>query len=496
MAPRVPLPIQPGLVHTPSTHEAAVVLEELLYKDYVSHHIFFNDLGFHDHLSHHLVSAYDTGAPPALLKLIYKDVSQIMRPLDRQEADIIKSNWTARLGERKAYSSYLAFFSDEMSKKGMEETFRKYVMAPEANGNGAAMLARFFEGASVHSMLTFAESIHSSTQEFVLPRLALGAVTESEMTEFVLDQPSNLAEIKETKGVTLFALLREVYDSDILKPILSDNLNAPEKDRIRKFTQHPERGAELRRIYAKWSIDTTLTGAASDTEFDAKVEGCPCRRRSSSPPRDDRTRPPRMEFFLLHVVTSALCLPSVRKILPDPEQKAQFLQAYARSAALWVLVRGRPRIDIPLLISYTDPPSPPANWSPGSADALGGATNPWLAIVQNALDHKDTHVLKTVRALYYCAQRYGLTAPGEEIGARVKMGHETHVGAGKMDGSIFVRAAGVVSETLGWVAYEQTIRTQNLPVLDGSYVGGRLVSLGTTVSDSPTALVWDAAWDD
>ncbi|KAJ7458319.1 hypothetical protein B0H11DRAFT_1924764 [Mycena galericulata] len=83
-------------------------------------------------------------------------------------------------------------------------------------------------------------------------------------------------------------------------------------------------------------------------------------------------------------------------------------------------------------------PQPPAHGPPG-----GGAANPWLAIVQNTLDHKDTHVIKTVRALYYCVQRYGLTVPGEAIGVRDKMGRETHVGAGKMVGSIFVRAAGV-----------------------------------------------------
>lgn len=90
------------------------------------------------------------------------------------------------------------------------------------------------------------------------------------------------------------------------------------------------------------------------------------------------------------------------------------LQGYARSAALFVLLRGRPRLDIPLLTSYPEfPPIPP----PGGADMVGdpraaGKTGPWLVLVQNTLHHRDAHVLKAVRALYYVVQRYGGTVPG------------------------------------------------------------------------------------
>jgi hypothetical protein len=93
-------------------------------------------------------------------------------------------------------------------------------------------------------------------------------------------------------------------------------------------------------------------------------------------------------------------------------------------------------------------------------------------MLQSALHHKDAHVLKVVRMLYYCALRYGSTAPGGAIGARDRDGKETHVGAGEMDGTVFVRAAGVVSDTLGWVAY-----------------GGKEGRW------DQSALGWDAAWE-
>ncbi|KAJ7448352.1 hypothetical protein FB451DRAFT_764655 [Mycena latifolia] len=461
-------PILPGLIHCPSTHASAQMLEELLHKDYISHHCFFNDMGFHNHLSHHLIVAYDLGAPPALLKIIYDDEARILRPLDRQGEDITESNWTTRLAEPKAYGSYLAFFTDQIAKNGVHETLRRYVMAPEANGNGAAMFARFFAGI-VHAFIQVAFGVELGQDYMVAEGLAMGAVSATDIMPNVLE-PSGLPELgPSTKGVTLLALLREVYNSPVLKP----GPYAPDlMSRFRQVTADPVRGAELKRIYAKWSVDASLT----DAEFDARAEECLWQATLLLAATGKPHRAPRLDFALMHILTSALCLPSLLKVLPDPIHKAQLLQGYARSTAMLVLICGRPRIDIPLLMSYTEFPSPPSP-APGGAHALGdpraeGETDPWIAILQNALHYKEPHFTKVIRALYYCARRYGTTPPGGAIGARGADGKETHVGAGVMDGTVFVRAAGIVSEQLGWVVYGAKERSW-----DRSGLG------------------WDAAWD-
>ncbi|KAJ7769527.1 hypothetical protein B0H16DRAFT_1882000 [Mycena metata] len=247
-----------------ATYSSAKVLEGLLHKDYVSHHCFFNGLGFHNHLPHHLVAAYDMGAPPALLKLIYEDLAPTLRPINRQGEDITEANWTTRLGERKAYGSYLAFFADQISKNGVQETFRRYVMAPEANGNDALMFSRLLGGA-LHPFLQVGSN---SVRIIWLPKVLEWPPSHPETAKFVLDMPSGLPQIANTsKGVTLLALLREVYDSPVLKPVMPYEPNAMGSIRFQKLIQNPDRGAELKRIYAKWSIDTTLTGPASDAEF-------------------------------------------------------------------------------------------------------------------------------------------------------------------------------------------------------------------------------------
>jgi hypothetical protein len=47
----------------------------------------------------------------------------------------------------RAYGSYFAFFLAQVKKYGVTDAFHKYIMAPEANADGALMFARFFGGA-------------------------------------------------------------------------------------------------------------------------------------------------------------------------------------------------------------------------------------------------------------------------------------------------------------------------------------------------------------
>ncbi|KAJ7636509.1 hypothetical protein FB45DRAFT_828755 [Roridomyces roridus] len=472
LAPRVAQPFRPGLLSTPTTHEATQVAQELLYEDYLSHHCFFNDMGFHNHLPHHLVAAYDMGAPPALLKSIYEELAPTLRPIGKEGEDITEKNWTSRLGERKAYGSYLEFFTRELATTGVEEVMSKYVMSPEANGNESAMFARLL-GGLLHPFLQVGFGVEFGQDFMIAQGLAMGAVTEPSFVGPMLDSPSNLPILSDapTKGVTLLALLREVYDSDLFKPSLPYEPNAFISHRVRQVAENPDRLPALRKIYAKWSIDTTAP--ASSPEWDTRIGECFVQSTLLLAATSRPNRAPRMDFFLMHLLTAALCLPSVLRVLPNPVHKAQLLQGYARTSALVVLTRGRPRIDVPLVMSYPVLPKPPR--APvGGPDALGTETpNPWLAMVHNGLHHKDAHVLKTVRSLYYAAQLYGSTPAGEFLGVRDAEGRETHEGAGTLDGSVFVRAAGVMTKALGWVGYGEK---------EGDW--------------DRSALGWDAAWEE
>lgn len=87
----------------------------------------------------------------------------------------------------------------------------------------------------------------------------------------------------------------------------------------------------------------------------------------------------------------------------------------------------------------------------GPLKAFQSGGNAWLRIIQNALVHPDEHLCKTQRALAEFGRRYGGRAAGY-YGAGASEGGKLE-GVEQLDGTVFVRVAGLCGERLGW-AYE------------------------------------------
>ncbi|CAK5263339.1 unnamed protein product [Mycena citricolor] len=259
-----------------------------------------------------------------------------------------------------------------------------------------------------------------------------------------MDHPTNLPEIvsEPTTGVTLLSIFRDVYDSPILAPVMPYAPNDMFGARFKQLSKNPERGTELKRLFSQWSINTQLTGAAFEAECAKKVEECLWLATLLMSATGRKGHEPRLDFFLMHILTSAICLPSLLEAFPKAIHRVQLLQGYVRVTALLTLMRGRPRMDAELLMSYTDIPRP-------IALEKDEQTNPWLPIIHNGLQHPDAHVIKAIRSLYYAATHYGSTSAGQVVGAVDPAGKETHPGTSRLDGSAFVRAAGITSETMG-----------------------------------------------
>lgn len=270
-----------------------------------------------------------------------------------------------------------------------------------------------------------------------------------------MDLQSGVPEVQSGPPTTLLALLREVYESPELAPTPyePDALNSA---RLAKWMSSDSgRGAALRSIYAKWTFNLD-GGATQDADFANKVEECMWQATLLLGATGKSGRKPRMDFFLMHFLTGSLFLRVVLDAVKNPLHKAQLLQAYARSVALFVILRGRPRIDPALAMSYSALPAPSTgpdeHVSVSTLGKLGGGS-PWLAVLNNAGVHPEPHVIKSIRMLFYCAQRYGRTPAGAVIGAMDSAGKETHKGASALDGTLFIRVAGVLTDGLGWVAH-------------------------------------------
>jgi hypothetical protein len=277
-------------------------------------------------------------------------------------------------------------------------------------------------------------------------------------------------------GLSLLEILRNVYDSDILHPVMPYDSNALLSKRAADARQGG-RPREISRLANLWHVDLSRGQAELDEKVEELLWLATLLLAGTSKPG----RRPRLDFFLMHMVTSSLFVPSLLNAIPTMESKATLLRAMLPVILWYTVVRGRPRIDPALLMSYTETPRPPTKQGLAACKrdtaAVGDLAdnayvNPWPEIVAGALHAPDAHTTKTIRSLYYAAQKYGTTPPGQAIGAFQKDGSESHKGISKMDGTIFVRAAGVVMDTLGWVSHGQK---------EGTW--------------DRSGLGWDDAWD-
>lgn len=224
------------------------------------------------------------------------------------------------------------------------------------------------------------------------------------------------------------------------------------------------RPEEIRRIASQFDIDESL----GEAEFDSKLEECIWVSTLLMFATGKEGRKPRLDFFLMHLLTSSLFFKSFFGVLKNPTHKANLLRAFIPGIILVTLVRGRPVINPELLMTYTDKPRPPI--SPESAspkphrDSLGSPLddddyNPWPSLISSAIHAPDCHVVKSMRSLVYAAREYGDKPPGSVIGALMRdSSEETHPGISKLDGTIFVRAAGIMMDYMGWVTHGQHAR--------------------------------------
>ena len=166
----------------------------------------------------------------------------------------------------------------------------------------------------------------------------------------------------------------------------------------------------------------------------------------------------------MHCVTSSLF---VRPILAhlSLHSKVLLVRTYFLCILGYWVSRGRPQI--PIRAYYRDvttdpkpssePPKPIPNKNALSPDH---DQNPWLRITQSVLHHPDEHLLKTIRALTHYSALYGDTAPGDvrpiRDGKRVSTGLD---GDDLLDGTLFIRVAGEMIGTLGWVREGEEIGT-------------------------------------
>ncbi|GAA5939963.1 questin oxidase family protein [Sporobolomyces koalae] len=210
----------------------------------------------------------------------------------------------------------------------------------------------------------------------------------------------------------------------------------------------------------------------------------------------------KLDFFTMHGLTSALFLPPLLEVI-SPHLRPYLLTSHFRVMVSYWISRGRPELFIEdTLMAAPDQPIPPNTPAGASESAVARSisrnrrsrtssnqdaqeqepisplhsnedvdephtpkasssaplppteeielgndqkklgVNPWMKVLHSAVDHDDEHVTKAVRSLYFAASLFDTSPPGYFTSSLP--------GTHTMDGSIFIRAAGLTLASLGW----------------------------------------------
>ena len=161
-----------------------------------------------------------------------------------------------------------------------------------------------------------------------------------------------------------------------------------------------------------------------------------------------------------HSVTSAvflltLVLPSGHSPYPPVPltDRVMLLKAYLATCAGIYISQGSGSIPIEAFYTATSDrlTAPPAVPAPPDAKRkpLSAPGGPWTRIIANAIAYPEEHLPKIVRSLAVFAARWGSRPAGYFAGG----GEDGLEGRETLDGTLFVRAASLALDRLGW-AYE------------------------------------------
>ncbi|KAI1414298.1 hypothetical protein F5Y13DRAFT_188398 [Hypoxylon sp. FL1857] len=204
-------PDNTGLWEIKQNEPAAKKASELLQQDLEKHHVFFNNMGFHDHLTHHLLSLYGTGASAENLQKAYDVNATYQRPLVEVHKKVVEElkDWEAAkkfLGKEEYYTDFLVFFQNEIDKLGWEKTLSEYLFKGDEKSED--MLARLMAGL-VHPLIQLMYGMEWKQPAIVAMALAQTAVHGNYFRKFI-DASEEAAKANPTPMPSIVSLLEAV----------------------------------------------------------------------------------------------------------------------------------------------------------------------------------------------------------------------------------------------------------------------------------------------
>ncbi|KAI1654881.1 hypothetical protein F4813DRAFT_368789 [Daldinia decipiens] len=210
-------PENTGLWKIQQDEASAEKATELLQEDLDKHHVFFNDMGYHNHISHQVLALYGTGASPELLKKGYDVNKTYQRPAKKIRENVVEElgDWEKTkkyLGKGGYYNEFLAFFQNEIDKLGWEKTLSEYMFRGDERSED--MLFRMVAGL-FHPIIQLMYGVEWKQPAIVAMALAQAAVHKDDLRKF-LYTTEEAAKSNTEPMPSIESLLREVKANEKL----------------------------------------------------------------------------------------------------------------------------------------------------------------------------------------------------------------------------------------------------------------------------------------
>ena len=142
-----------GIAHITDSPEGSLeTVERLLQKNHDDYHVYWRDVGGHNHISHSVLSVLALGGGPVQLQRAYDDGIEIQRPTPPLYQHIVQElgdpdKFLAKIGQIDQYTNFLLFFEQQIEAKGWKAVVQEYLFSrtPVAE----KLFAQLCEGAFV-----------------------------------------------------------------------------------------------------------------------------------------------------------------------------------------------------------------------------------------------------------------------------------------------------------------------------------------------------------
>lgn len=210
-------PDNAGLWNIHQSESAAKKATELLQEDLEKHHVFFNHDGYHNHISHHILSLYGTGASADVMKKGYAENVSYQRLMLKTHEKVIEDlkDWETakkRVGKEQYYPDFLAFFQREIDRLGWENVLYEYMFKGDERSED--MLTRMLAG-FLHPLIQLMYGVEWKQPAIVAMALAQAAVHQDNLKSFLLTA-EEASKSSSTPMPSIASLLEEVRSNETL----------------------------------------------------------------------------------------------------------------------------------------------------------------------------------------------------------------------------------------------------------------------------------------